>query len=247
MSKILVIPDTHLKHKMFDLADKIMQDNKIDYAVQLGDNFDDFYCYEEQYRKHNTRMLQFKWEHPNTIWLWGNHEISYLLNQPVTGNEACGRKYAELYQETYSPSFIHIHDHVIFSHAGIFEEFVQRNNLQDITDVEELVYVMNQLPMNKYWDDTSPLWARPRYNRLTEAKSLKNYLQITGHTPEKSITLSKVNKNSKKASIIFTDTFSTDWGKKCSDERMMIIDTRTQAFKEVEIDYRKEFGDGRDY
>lgn len=59
MSKILVIPDTHLKPKVFDLADKIMHEHEVDYAVQLGDNFDDFYCFELEYKTHYARMEQF--------------------------------------------------------------------------------------------------------------------------------------------------------------------------------------------
>ena len=71
MAKVLVIPDTHLKPKMFDLAEKILRENKVDYAIQLGDNFDDFYCYEKHYRKHYERMIKFREAHPETIWLFG--------------------------------------------------------------------------------------------------------------------------------------------------------------------------------
>ena len=78
MSKILVIPDTHLKPKIFDLADKIMHEHEVDYAVQLGDNFDDFYCFESEYKAHYVRMEQFAKDHPNAIWLYGNHEVSYI-------------------------------------------------------------------------------------------------------------------------------------------------------------------------
>lgn len=107
MSKILVIPDTHLKPKIFDLADKIMREHKVDYAVQLGDNFDDFYCFEPEYKKHYARMEQFAKDHPNAIWLYGNHEISYIIERPVTGNTIWGHQFASSYHHIFEPKFVH--------------------------------------------------------------------------------------------------------------------------------------------
>ena len=240
MSKVLVIPDTHLKHKMFDLADKIMQEHEVDYAVQLGDNLDDFYCYDDQYRKHNARMLQFKYEHPNTVWLWGNHELSYLLDSPVTGNVYCGKQYAKLYEENYEPKLIHLDGKVVFSHAGIFQEFLDSNKFDSITDVKELIDKLNNLELSKVWSDESPVWARYRHWAMAPAEILKDYVQVIGHTPEENII------NDKEYKVISTDVFSTNWGKKCSVEQMIIIDTETGELEQIDIDYRKEFGDGRD-
>lgn len=178
MSKVLVIPDTHLKPKMFDLADKILRENKIDYVVQLGDNFDDFYCREEQYRVHNVRMLRFLRDHPKTVWLFGNHEISYLLDRPVTGNIFAGQKYAKLYAEKFHPKFVHSDGKVIFSHAGIFREFLTAEGLAakipefygddkvatseiDSPAVAKLIEKINALEPIDLWCNDSPLWARP--------------------------------------------------------------------------------------
>ena len=238
MSKVLVIPDTHLKPKMFDLADKIMKEYRVDYAVQLGDNVDDFYCYDDQYRNHNARMLQFKYDHPDTVWLWGNHELSYLLDRPVTGNIYCGKTYAKLYQENFEPKFIHLDGKVIFSHAGIFQEFLEDVELTEAKDVTVLIKKLNDLDFKKYWNDCSPIWARHFYDSVNTAKMLNDFVQVIGHTPIEDI--------SKDAFAISTDVFSTDWGKQLGVEQMIIVDTETGLFEQIEIDFRKEFGDERD-
>ena len=237
MSKILVIPDTHLKPKIFNLADKIMRENKVDYAIQLGDNIDDFYCYDDQYRNHSARMLQFFQDHPNTIWLWGNHEISYLINRPVTGNLYCGKQYAHLYKENFHPKFVHLDGKIVFSHAGIFQEFINANNLENCKNTNELISKINELDYIAFWQDNSPIWARPQYTKLTKNKELSNYTQVVGHTPIKNIV--------KHDGIISVDTFSTNWSQKFGSEQMIIIDTENLSFKIIDIDFRKEFGDSR--
>lgn len=237
MSKVLVIPDTHLKPKMFDLADKIMRENEVDYAIQLGDNVDDFYCYAEEYCAYETRAVKFYHDHPEMVWLWGNHEIAYLSGQLVTGNTIWGEQFAKGYERNFNPEFVHLDGKVIFSHAGIFQEFIDDNNLNSCTTAEELIRRINRLDMLAFWSDDSPVWARPQYSRLTSPTVLNNYLQIVGHTPVKDI----VEENG----VVSVDTFSTDWGKKISIEKMIIVDTEEPSFKIVNIDYREAFGEKR--
>ena len=233
MSKVLVIPDTHLKPKMFDLADLIMAENKVDYAVQLGDNVDDFYAFEDDYRSHNARMVLFNHEHPNTIWLWGNHELSYLLDRPVTGNVYCGKSYARLYNENFNPKFIHSDGRVVFSHAGIFQEFLRTNKLDKIKRISTLIKKLNELEARKYWNDFSPIWARHEYDALEFPEVLEDYLQIIGHTPA---TIIHQDDN-----VVSTDVFSTNWGKKIGQEQMIIVDTETREYKTIDINYRRRF------
>lgn len=230
MSRVLVIPDTHLKGKMFDLADKIIEENKVDYCVQLGDNIDDFYSHAEDYRNHNARMLVFNMQH-KVIWLWGNHELSYILDRPVTGNTYAGREYSDLYNENFIPKFVHIDGKCIFSHAGIFEPFLVANQITPEKDLERSI---NAVQPEKFWSDDSPIWARHRYTHLKESDYIKeNYIQIVGHTPFEEI----MDDNS----IVSVDVFSTDWGKKLGVEEMIIVDTETGKYEQVHIDYRKEF------
>ena len=237
MSQILVIPDTHLKPKMFDLADKIMRENSIDYAVQLGDNLDDFYCYDNQYYNHNARMLKFKNDHKNTIWLWGNHEISYILNRPVTGNIYSGKQYAYSYRENFNPKFAHLDEKIIFSHAGIFQEFLDETHLTNYKIAEALIKKINRLDYTAFWRDNSPIWARHEYDRLAKPRLFNGLTQVVGHTPIKKIQ-NIDNENT-------TDLISTNWGVKISTERMIIVDTSKPSYEIINIDYRKQFGEER--
>lgn len=237
MPKILVIPDTHLKPKMFDLADKIMAEHPVDYAVQLGDNVDDFYCYDDHYQAHYARMSKFHHDHPDTVWLWGNHEVSYILDRPVTGNIHAGKEYAYLYRENFNPKIAHLDGKVIFSHAGIFQEFINQNHLTQPQTASELIQKINQLDLSTFLHDDSPLWARPQFRQLTFPGVLSGYLQVVGHTPTK--TISELN------GIISTDAFSTNWGKQIGLEQMIIINTAEPSFEIININYRQEFGEAR--
>ena len=237
MTKVLVIPDTHLKPKMFDLADKIMKEHEVDYAIQLGDNLDDFYCFDDQYRRHNARMVAFYHEHPETVWLWGNHEASYILGRPVTGNVYAGKEYARLFQENFRPKFAHLDGKAVFSHAGIFQEFIDTNNSSSCNAASELVEEINNLELPAFWRDDSPIWARPQYDKLTSPGVLDGYLQVVGHTPLRDII--------KKDGIVSLDVFSTNWGEKIGVEKMIIVDTDKPSFEVVDIDFRREFGEER--
>jgi len=239
MSKVLVIPDTHLKPKMFDLADKIVSEYKVDYVIQLGDNFDDFYCYEEQYKEHLGRMVAFKYEHPETVWLYGNHEMSYILGRPVTGNTFWGEKYSNLYKRDFNPKFVHIDNNIVFSHAGVFQEFLDREGIKD-DNPTSLIDKINNIDSKQFWLDDSPLWARYRYDTYLQIPKIfkeKEILQITGHTPTEDIETID--------SVISTDVFSTNWGKKYGSEQMIIVDTLTKEIKKIPIDFRKTFGEER--
>ena len=233
MSRILVIPDTHLKPKIFDLADKILQKEKIDYCVQLGDNVDDFYAYKDDYATHEARMEKFYHDHPETIWLWGNHEISYILRRGVTGNTVWGEQMARGYEKNFNPKFVHQDGKVIFSHAGIFQEFLSRINLNEYKTVEELIKKINSLSTDKLWNDKSPLWARPQMEILTTPELLKDCIQVVGHTPMKDI--------AEEDDIISVDVFSTNWGAKFGSEQLIVIDSETGKYEKIDINFRKTF------
>ena len=218
--KVLVIPDTHLKQSMFELADEIMTEKNIEQAVQLGDNLDDFYALGEDYRQHNAMMVWFKQIRPKTIWLLGNHEVSYLLNYPVTGNIKAGTTYSEAYYRNFEPKVAEIIDNVIFTHAGISEDFLINNHLENL-EPEEIVDSLNSMSLGKLWVDNGPLWVRPQHDGTIMYQGTKErpIKQVVGHTPLE--TVSEVDE------VISTDVFSTNWGKPYGEERFIIIDTKT--------------------
>lgn len=72
MSKILVIPDVHLKPWIFDQATEIMINTDCDRAVCVGDLVDDWGmedavdCYEKTLRK----AISFAERFPDTVWCY---------------------------------------------------------------------------------------------------------------------------------------------------------------------------------
>lgn len=151
--KILVIPDIHLKSWIFDAAEQIMQDPRyqIDSAVCLGDLVDEWDCENKAwlYEQMLNAAIEFKRRHPDTLWCYGNHDIAYLWNRPVSGTSsidstsiAAYKGLKHLYQlpsfwdkETdhsadVSPdhfAFVHCVDHVIFSHGGVSADYVREH------------------------------------------------------------------------------------------------------------------------
>ena len=142
-----------------------------------------------------------------------------------------------IYHENFSPKFVHLDNNVVFSHAGIFQEFINSRGLHCYKTAKELVEKINSLDLLSLWQDDSPLWARPQYDNLTSPAILNGFLQVVGHTPVKEVI--------KDSSIISTDVFSTNWGKKIGSEKMIVVGTINASFEVINIDYRKEFGEER--
>lgn len=84
--KVLVIPDCHLKPWMFAQADTIMKKGIADKAVCLMDLADDFGVHDDaQYLETYETAIAFAKEHPDTLWCYGNHDLSYMWGKPETG------------------------------------------------------------------------------------------------------------------------------------------------------------------
>ena len=83
MSKVLVIPDVHLKPWMFEQATDIMENTDVDNAVFLGDLVDDWRMQDnvELYRETLDAAIDFAAHYPHSMWCYGNHDLSYLWNQ----------------------------------------------------------------------------------------------------------------------------------------------------------------------
>ena len=84
--RVLVIPDCHLKLWMFENAAEIIRDGKADRAVclmDLPDDFgkDDMKLYVDTY----DAAINFAKEFPETLWCYGNHDLSYVWGKPESG------------------------------------------------------------------------------------------------------------------------------------------------------------------
>ena len=116
--KILVIPDIHLKSWIFDIA-------------RYRDTFD--------------RAIRFARENPDTLWCYGNHDVSYPWGKLETGyspyaERAVISKLEELTNALPDPSqiaIIHRIDNVLFCHGGLTEDFVSCLNEELIDSVSK--------------------------------------------------------------------------------------------------------------
>ena len=83
MSRVLVIPDVHLKPWIFDVADRV-DVNSYDDIVILGDLVDDWGKGNDLdgYKETLDRAAEFGKEHDQSLWCYGNHDVivAVLIN-----------------------------------------------------------------------------------------------------------------------------------------------------------------------
>ena len=84
--RVLVIPDCHLKPWMFEKAAAIMSGERTDNAVCLMDIPDDFGKDDpDLYKKAYDAAIRFAKQFPQSLWCYGNHDLSYVWSKPETG------------------------------------------------------------------------------------------------------------------------------------------------------------------
>ncbi|MCD7752889.1 MAG: metallophosphatase family protein [Lachnospiraceae bacterium] len=236
--KVLVIPDIHLKTWIFDRAEGILKSGRADRAVCLMDMPDDWNMefQTERYRETFDRAIAFAAAFPDTLWCYGNHDISYPWGRLETGYSPYAErtvvsKLEELENSLRNPAQINIMqriDNVLFSHGGLSMEFVKwlDENLPD-ADIDDVIAAVNNAPQAYLWNDESPLWLRPQYKHR-EAFRNGTYTQVVGHTP--------VEKICEKDGIISTDVFSTYRnGTQIGESAMLVIDSKTGSYEKIEV------------
>ena len=77
---VLVIPDVHLKPWMFKKAADAMKRGAAEKAVCLMDIPDDWnHEFDlELYIETFDEAIRFAEDFPETLWCWGNHDLSYV-------------------------------------------------------------------------------------------------------------------------------------------------------------------------
>lgn len=239
--RCVIVPDVHLKPRMFDEAHKLLEKGLADRAVVLGDLVDDWG--EEYnvalYRRTMEKAIEFQKAHPDTVWCMGNHDYSYW--HPEYGHRESGHSkiaeadMKELLDEFYKwggrPEIIIQIGNCIFSHAGVNENWIKRHLGAPL--------ISGKVPVldaggEALWEQDSPIWWRPQpeYDGdPDEAWEKDKYLQVVGHSPMKCPT--------QQGSILSCDVFSTYRnGAPYGNERYTIVDTET---KEWHIIGREDF------
>ena len=133
--KVLVIPDVHLKPWMFDRASEILNSGAAKKAVCLMDIPDDWGQEYNLglYEKTFDAAIWFQKEFPETLWCYGNHDLSYEWLQYESGFSSVAipvvqKKLSELRRELPDRSqmaYIHRIYDVLFLHGGLTHAFVK--------------------------------------------------------------------------------------------------------------------------
>ena len=235
--KVLVIPDVHLKHWMFDSAAKLMKTTGADKAVCLMDIPDEWRASMEPelYEDTFNRAIWFAQNYPDTLWCYGNHDLSYMWEQPESGFTPKAiplvqSKMKELIGElpdSKQIAYVHRIDNVLFTHGGLTKVFVERFAPDvDYDDTDAVLDRINGMGMLEIWTDLSPVWHRPQVDILERYKS-DELLQVVGHTPVEQIT--------EGYNLISCDVFSTYRDRTpIGTEEFLLIDTETREFRGVD-------------
>lgn len=228
--KVLVIPDIHLKPFMFQQAAVLMRQNIAERAVCLMDIPDDW---EKQYdvglyEATYDEAIRFAKMFPETMWCYGNHDLSYLWHQLESGYSSMAsytvqRKLLDLRAAVPEDNPIHYVqriDNVLFSHGGVLNYFVEEYVPKEkYDDADAVVEEINKLGRLEMWNDISPIWLRPQNSKMKMYKPRK-LLQVVGHTPMNEIT--------KERNVISCDVFSTYRdGRPIGTEEFLLLDTQT--------------------
>lgn len=222
--KVLVIPDVHLKIRMFDRAERIMESGQAERAVCLGDLVDEMNMQFQIHLYENIlkRAEAFHDRFPDTLWCIGNHDFSYIYGYSETGYSqiaayTAGRGLRSLFEKTGDgTAYVHRVNSCIFSHGGLSERFCIEYAGDLAGDMDAVIGRINGLKPTTMWLDHSPMWERPNYSgdRMLDC----GYMQVVGHTP--------VEKPLKIRNTLMTDTFSTKRdGTPVGNERFVIVDT----------------------
>ncbi len=235
--KILVVPDIHLKPQQFEHASIILQEGTADQAVCLMDIPDDWNhefdleLYEQTY----DAAIRFAKDHPRSLWCWGNHDLSYVWGMRESGYSWYAqpivlKKTSELIEALPDPhqiAYIHRIDDVLFLHGGLTNYFAWKHSkAEDYDDIDKVIAEINELGCEFMWNDESPIWFRPQYNKDVKLYKADQLLQVVGHTP---VEVLKCCNN-----VLSCDVFSTyRTGQPIGPCVFPIINTKTRKFEQM--------------
>ena len=235
MSRVLVIPDVHLKPWIFDEADKVDKSSYEDIVV-LGDLVDDWGKGNDlgAYEETLNRAAEFGKEHGESLWCYGNHDVSYLWDAMESGYSIQARltavdgitKLERILEDRYK--FVHRIDNVLFSHAGVTETFVLHSCGYHVKEIDDILAKINRMGKQELWRDSSPIWARPQADFYRMFRDDLFY-QVVGHTP--------VEEPLDACGVLTLDLFSTySNGDPYGNQKLYIVDTLTRKFVEAKVE-----------
>ena len=233
--KVLVIPDIHLKTWILDEARKYIEEGDYDRTVLLGDLVDDWGKEKrlDLYKETLDSLYDFLKSYPDTLYCYGNHDISYVWEAQESGYSRYARNLVVMglnkIRETLPAeniAFIHRIDNVLFSHAGLTQHFVLRclGRCSSGITIDEMIAQINHMDADDLWIEDSPLWARPQFGAMRLYPM--DMLQVVGHTP--------VEHPLREGNLISVDAFSTYYGEPLGDQKFVWVDTEKQEYHILE-------------
>ncbi|MGM9530869.1 metallophosphoesterase [Intestinibacter sp.] len=187
--KILINPDVHgrsfwkysIEHK-----------NKFDKIVFLGDYLDPYSPDLLKTEEDNFKeIIQFKKDNlDKVILLLGNHDGHYISHAMLKSSR-CSFWKVEEYRKLFLDNIdlfqlIYIHDEYLFSHAGVYQEWLKlcHLNIDNLInyDLDKLAHCLNFLDRYRGGDGDvgSCIWAD--ISDSETQKLLEGYYHIFGHT-----------------------------------------------------------------
>lgn len=181
-TKVLVIPDVHGRDFWQEPCTK--WDGQI---IFLGD-YHDPYPWQVSTKESLANLKNlvdfYNSNKDRCIFLLGNHECSYIGSMITCRYDVQYTKEVTELLRQLPIKLVHIQNNIIFSHAGITQDWLQYNNI-DINDLLQFHWDDNRLNQVSFYRggfDTysSPIWCDVR--EFDTCEKPKDYYQIFGHT-----------------------------------------------------------------
>ena len=192
---IIIIPDMHNDYKK---AEKIIKKEKPGKIIFLGDYFDNYYDSAKDATK-TAKWLVKSLEEKNRIHLIGNHDLSYMTDNPNLKCTGYDEEKHAVIRKQFIPwnelKMYHWIDDWLCTHAGLSDDFLKqqkRKTFDSVTDVldyskEDLKNIHDSEQVHPFFQVGSfrggsntvggPLWCD--YGEFVDIPKIK---QIFGHT-----------------------------------------------------------------
>ena len=175
--------------------------------VFVGDYFDPYDVIPHEQLLHNfADIIAFKQQHPETVLLYGNHDMHYLID----GEEASrfDRMHAHAYRQAFADAKALFHgmayaigDHTLVTHAGVSRPWYEKEfgpyrgeSPAEVADAinslwehnkREFSFEVNATESSDFCGESpthSPLWIRPWVLAYHNLFAGTPYKQVFGHT-----------------------------------------------------------------
>lgn len=174
----------------------------------------------EKYRETFDRAIEFAKTYPDTLWCYGNHDVSYPWGRLETGYSPYAErtvmsKLEELensLQDSLQIAIMHWIDNVLFSHGGLSVNFLRWLNEELLeADIYEVVAAVNDASKNYLWNDESPLWLRSQNRTVNAFRNDTSYADIVHNNGEDIAELYDPDQGARIKKFEITDKVASDF------------------------------------